>query len=66
MGKKYKYIGPDYDPWSRLHAYGREIAPKAWSPEEIEKWLEIEPRYKAFFEEVDAVKGDAAKEKVKE
>jgi hypothetical protein len=63
MGKKYKYIGPDCDAWSRLLAYGREITPKAWSPEEIEKWLEIEPRYKAFFEEVDAVKVDAAKEK---
>lgn len=48
---KLKYIGPDYDPFCRLHAYGREIAPKAWTAEEQQQWFKIEPRYKAFFEQ---------------
>ena len=47
-----KYTGPKLVPGTALHAYGRQINPDIWTPAEIEKWLAIEPRYKAFFTEV--------------
>jgi hypothetical protein len=63
MAKPLIYVGPKLVPGTQLHSYGRYINPDIWSPEEIEKWLAIEPRYKAFFEEADAVKVDASKGK---